>query len=425
MKFSLTNFIILLFTSIQFCYAQKGKKPQVLVYGTDISAYTAALQSAKSGVPTVWVADNDTLLPALSTKRVQIEQDSNLDGGIWLDVLMHMAQSNTVNDSLARYIKRDMNPRLFLNAIDAQLAKNANLTVVRNQKVQAIKANSKGWQVTLAGKQRYDLRAVIDASETQELFKLLPQNYRPKGSALSSAKHLNAGKHRTLIATGVIADTRYALTLADALSMQEDGFFSLNIGQSSDRADIRFTAARAAIGQAIGATAAYLAFFKTTPDKIDVRKLQSELMTYGMRIMPYQDIAVQDPNFFAIQRFGLAGIIPGVYENDMYLFEGDERVRYGEIQPTLNRLFSRSQLWFADHQSEFFKWEDFLSLVKFVGLRGDEVDKGVQREWKTKLKFDGDFDKTKYVTRYQFAVVLDLYASPYVKSVNQQGEFVN
>jgi hypothetical protein len=425
MKFMLTALIGLLFIPFPFCYAQKSKKPQLLVYGTGISAYTAALQSAKSGVPTLWVADTDTLLPAFSKRSVALEKKPDLDGGLWLDVLMHMAQSTTANDSLAQQVKNDMNPRLFMNAIASSLAETANLTVIRKQNVEDIKAHSKGWHITLASKQKYNLPLVVDASNGEELIKLLPQHVRSKVNPLSPVSIMKTANMRTAVATGFIADTLYAWTLADVLSSERNGLFQMNDWQHAYGDDVRFTAAKAAIGQAVGATAAYLAFFKTTPDKIDVRKLQSELMNYGMRIMPYADIAVSDPHFYAIQRFGLSGIIAGDKENGTYLFNGDAPVRYAEIQPILHRLFSRSQLWFADHQGEFFTWGDFLSLVKFVGLRGNEVDKVIEREWHTKLKFAGEFDTTKRVTRYQFAVILDRYASPYVKAVNQEGTFVN
>src|SRR5690606_251328 len=54
------------------------------------------------------------------------------------------------------------------------------------------------------------------------------------------------------------------------------------------------------VGQAIGAAAAYTAFFKTTPDKLDVRSVQGELLQYGARLVTVVDVPLESPHFDAI-----------------------------------------------------------------------------------------------------------------------------
>ncbi|GHE37677.1 hypothetical protein [Sphingobacterium griseoflavum] len=417
--------LLLVLVSAQQSVAQKIKKPQVLVYGSDIMAYTAAIQSALSGVPTLWVADTDTLVPEFSRHAVRIDEPQGLDGGIWLHVLMDMALSKSPNDSLAQSVKENMNPRLFLNAIERDLAKHKDLLVLRGQRVDALKPDGKNWQVVLANKQRFQVRAVLDLSDGQQLAAMLPTETISRTLDTVGTQHLSLQTVRTLVLSGSVGQSAVAITLPQLLQTEYEGFFSKKSLQPLVAGASKNVGLCAALGQAMGAAAAYVAFFKTSTDKIDVRKLQTELMTYGMRIISYQDIPIDDAHFYAIQRFGLSGIILPEYRDGRLFFGKDERIGFGHIQPIFHRLFSRSQLWFADHKGDYLTWNDLLSLLRFVGLRGEEVDRQIEKEWSTKLGFTGVFDRSAYVTRYQFAVVLDLYASPYVKAVTQEGIFIH
>src|SRR5690606_34983136 len=119
---------------------------------------------------------------------------------------------------------------------------------------------------------------------------------------------LSLAQLRTAIAVGKLDNTLYSVLLEDVLAGEKDGFFNFRGVPGIVSNDVSLTPFRAAIGQAVGATAAYLAFFKTSADEVDVRTLQTELMTYGARILPFQDIAIADRHFYALQRFGLASV---------------------------------------------------------------------------------------------------------------------
>src|SRR5690606_39891905 len=60
-----------------------------------------------------------------------------------------------------------------------------------------------------------------------------------------------------------------------------------------------------AYGQTMGAIVSYCAFFKTTVDKIDLRTLQNELLTFRSRLLPAQDVSFKDQNFMSLQRMYL------------------------------------------------------------------------------------------------------------------------
>ncbi|WP_437920696.1 hypothetical protein [Sphingobacterium sp. LRF_L2] len=415
----------LLFVFLEFpCMAQKKQKPQVLVYGSGMLAFSAAVQSARSNVPTLWVVETDTLVPEFSTKQITVEEHAGLDGGIWLEILMDMALSKSRDDSLALVVKKDMSPRLFLNALDKILHNCPQLTVCRGQKLISLKADKSNWAAVLANKEKFEFRAVVDASKGGDLRTKFVSSPLHVGE-IFPIEAISIRELRGLVVSGVMNDGLYAVTLKQLLSGEHAGFFSPIMAQNMLKEETEAVVIQSAMGQALGATAAYVSFFKTTSEKIDVRKLQMELMTYGMRIMPYQDVSLKDKNFYALQRFGLSGILAMDVRAGRCVFDKYEKVKMKDVQPVFNRLYSRSQLWFADNNPEHLIWSDFLALIKFVGLRGNEIDREIERDWSSKFGFEGSFDVKQYVSRYEFAVILDRYASPFLKSVSQNGEFIN
>lgn len=425
MKYIISNIILLLLIAVQPCLGQKAKKPQLMVYGSDFLAFSVAVQSAKSSVPTLWLVDGDQLMPEFFNGRTEIETTPHVDGGIWMDILMEMALAKSPDDSLANIVKRDMSPRLFQNAVEKVLSRLPELTVMRGEEILSIKRRKRDWEVQIGSKHRYNVRSVVDASQQQGLSTLADISWEDNVEPMRTLSTIPLTQLRTSVAVGAIDQTLYSVLLEDILAGEKDGFFNFRGTREIMSDDIALTPLRAAIGQAVGATAAYLAFFRTASDKVDVRKLQTELMTYGARILPFQDIAISDRHFYALQRFGLASVLPNLHTEEGFLFHKDERVGFKEIEPIFDRLYSRSQLWFLDNEGDYFRWKDLLSLIKFVGLRGDDIDQQIEKEWSGKLGFEGDFNREAFVSRYQFAVMLDRYANPYVRAVNQEGEFIN
>ncbi|QBQ39973.1 hypothetical protein E2P86_01920 [Sphingobacterium psychroaquaticum] len=418
----------IIFVFLYLCYSavafgQKKLKPQVLVYGDDITAYAAALQSSLSNVPTLWILPGSKMVPELTTKPLSFDNLANLDGGIWMSLLMEMAISQTKSDSIAALVKKDINPQLAANALEKLLLKQTNLLVVKEQKIESMKRNKNTWTITCSNKQKYDVRGVVDATSDQLLHSFT-------GSAIMHAKpgrllpveRLNAEQVRTLIASGQSGDQVYGLTFSNMIFLEKDNVLNLFAVQQLLDQEQATIPLKANIGQALGAIVAYTAFFKTAVSKVDVRKLQTELLTYGARIVPFQDIATDDPNFMSIQKIGLSNLFKGMKVDPGYYFVKEAPVRYEEVEPVFNKLFTRSQLWFLDNKGSEFYWKDYLSLLKFVGLRGDEIEKQIAKDWNSKLKFEGNFDVDKLVTRYQFATLLDRYASPYVQRVTQEGQ---
>lgn len=414
-------------------------KPTLLVYGSDVEAFATALQSAKSSVPTIWVLDGGSFVSSLTTQEISIRTDIHVDGGIWKELLaaianpraignavapslpsaieMPLARQPVLSDSVAIRTKARIPAQIAENELRNLLSKQPNLIVLENGKIEKLTRTKRGWNVVLSNRAKYELRALVDASSDQALLQMSgvdAQALRP--NSIAKTANLTPELSRTVVAIGEANGGVYGFTLHDLLKEQEDGVFSMKsldqFDQSANSIPLRMSYA-----QAIGAAAAYVAFFRTTADHIEVRKLQGELLTYGARLVPYTDVRVEDVHFDAIQKSYLTGI----FDNKGDQFRAVDSVRFDEIQPVLNRLFSRSQLWFVENEGEYLTLGDVISLVKFLGMKGNEVDRQIENNWTTKLGFQEAFDLSRLASREEFVVLLELYANPFTVRVTREG----
>ncbi|MCL7989417.1 hypothetical protein M8998_15815 [Sphingobacterium sp. lm-10] len=394
----------------------KQKKPLLLVYGEGAEAFSAALQSALSNVPTIWVTPGDAHSAMNTDEAWSIPSDYHLDGGIWMKLLMETGQHNEPNDSVAALVKKHITPGQLWQAAEVLLQKVPQLTIFQQTTVNKISLGRRGWQVLLSNRKRYDLRSIVDASEKQTLMIRIPTLDRQQEH--TEEGHMgNLQTTRTILAVGEDRGEIHLLTAKQVFDNVKNNFFTLYplhaLASSPENIGLRMQ-----FGQAIGAAAAYTAFFRTTVDKIDLRKLQSELLTYQSRLFPAVDVATEDPHFNSWQKIYLTGL----FALDDHRFKPQKKVHYAEIQPVLDQLYSRSQLWFIDHGGEELLWKDAIELVKFLGVRGQEVNRQIAEEWSRKLQFEGSYDPERPITRGELSVLLDQFANPYGISVTHSGE---
>ncbi|NGM60807.1 FAD-dependent oxidoreductase [Sphingobacterium sp. SGG-5] len=417
--YKIVSLLLLLFGKLSLC--AKEVKPALLVYGSNIEAFTAAIQSARSNVPTLWIMGTHRLVEELTLRPLKITANQGLDGGIWMDLLMASALNDGVSDSLAQAVKKGVNPTLMLHAMERMMGKEKQLTVLRNERVASLERNKHDWAVVLENGKKYDVRAIVDASPDGELANEVVKSQVSLGTVtLRKASVLTPKEVRTTVAVGEYRDSCYTLLVKDILSQNfQELFFTKSLMPATDTESIPL---RAHIGQAVGALVAYCAFFKTTADKVDVRKLQTELMGFGARLLPWKDVSVKDPNYAVIQNGYLATILEGKEGNQ--LFDRKDSVAVDSVKSIFNQLYSRSQLWFLDNTADYFTLKDLLSFVKFVSFRGNEVDEQVQKDWEKRLKFEGEYDLARTVTRYEFLVLVDKYANPCAKAVTVGGDII-
>lgn len=413
-------------------WSQRSKRPQVLVYGNGVDAYAAALQSAKSNLNTIWVLEGNQVAPGLTGQPVTLTSGIDLDAGLWADFLAATLKHEQRSDSLSAIAKKRINPQIARNVIDSVLDATSNLTVIRDTDPAAAKKKGKYWQVALANGERYRIPSLVDASGDARLYRLAFGNTDSiRTRSMVDSGYFQPGPYdersRTGVAVGHAGTYPFTLPLAALVPSDDSNLFltravpalqSLLAGTHEDIPLLMH------VGQAVGAAAAYTAFFKTTSDKLDVRVIQGELLQYGGRLMPFTDVPIADKNFAAIQRIGATGLLKGDAGGTpgQFVFNPDAPVTAAEIKPVLNQLFSRSQIWFIDHTDvDTMQLADLFSLVKYIGQRGDELERQVTRGWSRTFHFEGEYDGTLPVTRRLFAVLLDAYCKPFDVSVGLNG----
>ena len=399
----------------------KTPKPSLLVYGDNIEAFAAAVQSSRSNIPTVWVIPASSFAQECMRNQLNITSNDMLDGGIWLDVLKRMSNTHNVVDSVIIATKRHLNPQDINNVLQEIIQQEKNLKIVYQACVKKMSFGKSNITVQLSNKEKYEVRSIVDASSDEQLKPFLEgDGAYLKPSKILPITNLTVAARRTLVAMAEYDKQIWGYTLSDMLSRQHNKiFFTASLIQvASDENSIPL---RIQVGQAMGAIAGYCAFFKTTIDKIDVRKLQSELLGFGTRLLPYRNISSSDANYLAIQRIYLTGLYSN--EDSFNQYDRSSQVYISNIQATILHMSSRSQLWFKNSERDQLDLAGLISLIKNISFRGDELDQLIEKEWHSKLKFERAYDK-KLLSRYEFEVILDRYANPFSKTIDQSGNIM-
>jgi hypothetical protein len=175
-------------------------------------------------------------------------------------------------------------------------------------------------------------------------------------------------------------------------------------------------------GQVAGASAAYCAFFGTQAKNINIRVIQGELMAYKAQLIPFADISRNDSNFVAIEHIAATGLLKGQVRNNQLYFLPDSSITVAEIRGPMREYYTRTQIWQVEKKSEKLTLNDALSLIKFTGNRGAELNREVEKNWKSSFRFKTNFDLNKIVTRRELAVLIDNYLKPFNVKVDQSGK---
>lgn len=416
-------------------YAQRKDKPQLVVYGQGEVAFGAAVQSAKSGVQTLWVNPKGSfeseLTQGADIKKVTSYQ--SLDGGLWGEFLKATINASHYTDSVFNRAKRHLNPRVSMNAFEKIIDSTQNLTILYNSSIEEVKRSRKNWTIDLSNGSSYKVFAVVDASKDAELIPLIELEEKIKDRAL----------HSSLIGTNDIYEsTAYKTSLMIDDRGENESLIpsSIIITPYAKNLFIAFDPDRAApslgssvedvprlllFGQAMGAAAGYCAFFETDYDKINIRTLQGELLAFKAQLIPFHDIAFEDVHNTHIQHIGLSGILEGVTNAEgKFIFNAEGFVSTKEIEAVMRSIYTRSQIWFNQHSSDQLKVKEVIDLIKFIALKGDEIDRAIENGWNTRFKFSGSFDSETPINRRQFAVLVDTYLQPFTVKVNKEGKFV-
>ncbi len=202
-------------------------------------------------------------------------------------------------------------------------------------------------------------------------------------------------------------------------------------GDSSINRSALDPAVQMTIGQSAGASAAFLAFFKTVTKNIDARATQGEIINYKGYIFPITDIPSSNPYVGAVQQICATGLLRCELTNNgsrtEMLFKPDSTVNTAELKPVLNEIYTRAFLWFNQTKpAEKFTVGNLLSFISNVTLTSpDALKKMVQKDWESVYKFKQTFDTERPVTRYEFAVLANRYINPFARRVDRKGNIRN
>ena len=429
MKF-IAIFLIIAFSSSAFAQV---KKSQVLVYGDNEIAWAAAVQSARSGVNTLWIRKEKKIgIHFSEDKDLTITVNDGLDAGLWAELLGKTRGSSTPNDSLSMMAKQNINAQVARNIVYGISDSLKNLNQIFNTEVRSIKKSGKQWRIQLSNNLSLKVSAIVDASEDASLLSLIkPSDLKTESKnqeiVINASQLYKNTTYRTSIMTFSINHDAIVIPTTVLLnSIVAENFFVVReypwLTKENNR-DVNSLPFFIESGQAIGAAAAYCAFFKTTTDKIDIRTLQGELLAYHGQLIPFQDIKIDDPNFSSIQRIGATGLLKGINNSDSFEFSPDQRVSSKEIEPIILALYTRSQIWFNNKNIEEVTLTDLLSLIKFIALKGDELEADVKKGWKQRFHFSGDYTPDNHVSRRQMAVLVDYYLKPFNVTIDNTGKF--
>ncbi|HVW12989.1 MAG TPA: FAD-dependent oxidoreductase [Mucilaginibacter sp.] len=185
------------------------------------------------------------------------------------------------------------------------------------------------------------------------------------------------------------------------------------------------------LGQGIGATAAYCAFFKTTTKHLTVRIIQGEILDFKGYLIPFTDVSQNDLHWRAIQQIGATGILKGIQKKEggavAIHFEPNDTVRTAEVKPIFNEIYTRAFLWFNNQKpGEYITLGNLLYFISDYTLTDPAtLEPQIRHAWKTQLHLPGELDVKRPATRLEFAMLVNKYLNPFGKRVDLTGKVMN
>lgn len=414
--------------------AQKRADIQLVVYGQGDAAFGAAVQSANSGIQTLWVNPDQSFESSLTQgdEILKVTSYQNLDGGLWGEFLKSTVNASQYTDSVFNRAKRHLNPRIALNSFEKIIDSVSNLTVVYGTTINEIRRTRKDWRLGLNNGSDYKVFAVVDATENAALLQLVDLEEKISDSSIMQRIPIKDIYASTAFKTSLMIDERQnvesivpASVLIRPYAKNLFTVFDPDKVEARKNSSIQDVPRRILLGQVLGAMAGYCAFFELDYDKINIRTLQGELLAFKAQLIPFHDIAFEDVHNTFIQHISLSGILKGrTGEKGKFIFDPAGTVSTDEIEFVMRNIYTRSQIWFNQHSIEKLSVGETIDLIKFIALKGDEVDRAVQNGWHSRFHFESKFDANNPITRRQFAVLVDTYLQPFSVKVDKKGNFV-
>jgi len=424
---------LLLLLLFSWCCAVYGQtiRTDVLVIGNDPCAVAAAIQSARSKVKTVLVAEKIAL--SGGDERLVIEENLHTPSGIWGEFRNHVKDFYKTTPGF----DTTFSTPLHLSKSDGEtillkMADTVNmLSIETNATFAALTKSGGEWEVKVLkdGKLvQVKARIIVDATVDG----IIAQKAGGKIADKISLRQVHdSDLFRTAIAAGETwppqrpeENTLYSYWFIPLKAIVASGVENVFAPQAVLPAgkDANYLPVQLETGQAAGAAAAYCAFFKTTTAHLNVRIIQGELLDFKADLVPFMDISAADHDWRPIQQVAATGLLGG-----LGFFFPDKPVATALVQPVLTEIYSRAFLWFdKEKPAKDFTLANTLSFISDYTLTDPAILKAtIQKAWQTQFKFKSDFDLSRPITRREFAVLANKYLNPFARTVDLNGRLVN
>lgn len=421
-------------------------KTDVVFIGNGTAAIAAAIQSGRSNVKTLLLLNGPWLEELSLQKMTTLNEPTYAPSGIWEEVdkeLRRYYKNTPGYDTLSKALMFE--PYAAAGVLKRMADTTKMLSTKLNVSYNSVEKDGTGWklEVVIKGeKVTIKARVLIDGTEDGEMIKKAGATLPPdintwltKGAAdlyrtsiASGTSILGAQGYKTNYPGGAV----YYIPLSAVVVKDADNLLTINKSLFPEGA-YNLTA-KIAVGQAVGATAAFCAFFKTTTKKLDPRIIQIELLDFKSSLLYFADVDRKEPYYRSIQQVAATGLLKGVNVNVAggakamaFEFSPEAVVATEEIKPVLTEIYSRVFLWMnREKPAQQFTVGNLLSLISEITLaEPNDFKLKIQKAWKAEYKFKSDFDVNKPVTRREFAILANQYLNPFARKVDINGKMLN
>ena len=413
------SFLILLFTSLTL--PAQTIKTGVLVIGNTAAGVAASVQSARSGAKTIWLTQSSAISAELSPEDITYLQN------IQNHYQAKLRKKPGIKENIVS-LDVNMSKEKYLSLLKNISDTTKNLSVTLNTALEKIEKDGKGWEVKLKNGQKIKAEVVVDATENLFIASILRIDAtKTTGNGFALKSPFDNKLYRSTVANAyLISNSSRSASPVPIGAFLPAGTENFIIAPKST-SEIKLVNMSA--GQAAGTIASYCAFFKTTTKNINVRAVQTELLTFDAQLIPLADVPVSDPNFLAFQRMALSGLLKPVISKEegrnVINFDTTGTISSEQLQVPVKEFYSRSQIWFADNKKEVMTIGDAISLFMFTATRGEELKKEIEEGWKESFQFDSKFDLKRNITRKEFAILADRYLQPFNIRVDFAGNLLS
>ncbi|MBK0381468.1 FAD-dependent oxidoreductase [Pedobacter sp. SD-b] len=412
--------IALVFLTVK---TQAQYKPDIIVIGGSAAGTAAAIQGARSGVKTLLIAPSDNLIgdvpPSMNIPA--------FDLGLWKEWKdKFIKTADTVNTT----------PQLVLESI---VKNTKDLSFLKATPILGIAQKKNGWEVkvNINGKpEDIKCKVLVDATTNSAnslltQFNVLSLDKEGKFDNLVSYTKEKRNKpydqtqklYRTSGAAGFGKDSVLNfIPLGVFIPIEKENLLvvSMSAFKDFDTDDFKNIALWTNMGQAVGALAAYGPFFDTTPAKANIRLTQSEMFTYQSFLYPVLDIKTNDAFYNAIQKTISTGLLKFDFKTGR--FNPNELVKNSDIKPIMTEIYPRAKIWFIENKPDTLTLKNVISLFSFISGKDpitmqEEIMKGAIE----KFGFSPDFKDTTLINKRAFAILSDIYLSPFNTNVDFNG----